>query len=150
MGLKYFELTEAILKSCFEVMNDLGIGFLESVYKNSLFVSLREKGLEIIIEKSFVIFFHEKKVGHYIADLIVNNTVVIELKCVENLLPEHQAQTINYLKASNLPIGLLVNFGKPKLQFKRLFHPLFNSFPSHPSYPVHPVPSLSSDPVGAE
>jgi len=119
-----FQITGMILKCCFEIMDELGCGFLESVYRNALFFSLQEKGLTAEVEKIFEVYFKKQKIGLYIADLVVENTVVIELKCVKCLLPEHQAQTINYLKASNIPIGLLINFGQGKLEYKRLYRPI--------------------------
>lgn len=117
------DLTEIILGTCFDVMNELGTGFLESVYKNALFIAIKEKGLEIEAEKSFEVKFRGRKVGLYIADLIVERSVIVELKCCDSLLGEHQAQLINYLKASGILVGLLVNFGKRKIEYKRLHHP---------------------------
>ena len=105
-------------------MNELGIGFLESVYKNALFFALREKGLFVETEKSFEVYFKRQKVGFYKADIVVENLVVVELKCCKSLLPEHQAQVIHYLAASNLPVGLLVNFNNKQLDYKRLHHPI--------------------------
>ncbi len=128
-----FALTSIILNSCFEVMNELGTGFLESVYKNALLVSLRDKGIPVETEKTFEIFFKQQRVGLYKADLIVDNQVVVELKTCKILLPENQAQIINYLKASDLPIGLLVNFGNKKLEYKRVHHPLI-----YPSFEMTP------------
>ena len=119
----YSELTENILGCCFDVMNELGSGFLESVYKNALFIAMTDKGLNVEAEKRFEVIFRDKKIGLYIADLIVEGTVIVELKCCEQIRPEHQAQVINYLKASEVPIGLLVNFGQRKLEYKRLYHP---------------------------
>ena len=104
--LPHFQLSSVILGSCFEVMNELGIGFLESVYKNALFFALREKGLFVETEKTFEIYFKKQKVGLYKADIVVANLIVVELKCCKILLPEHQAQVINYLVASNLSVGL--------------------------------------------
>ena len=121
--LLFQELTETILGCCFDVMNELGVGFLESVYKNAIFIALREKGLRVDVEKRFEVIFRGRKIGLYIADLIVEGNVIIELKCCESLLGEHQAQLINYLKVSNIPVGLLVNFGKRKVEYKRLHHP---------------------------
>lgn len=121
-------------------MNELGIGFLEQVYKNALHVALLEKGLKVEIEKTFEIFFKQHKVGVYKADLIVENSVIIELKCCKCLLPEHQAQVINYLKSSGVLIGLLVNFGIRRLEFKRLLHPsIYHPFDVENS--GHPVPN---------
>lgn len=117
-------------------MNELGIGFLESVYKNALFMAIKEKGLKIESEKKFEVIFREKKIGFYIADLIVEGVVIIELKCCDSLRGEHQAQLINYLKVSGILVGLLVNFGKRKVEYKRLHHP------DHPAVcdPAYPVP----------
>ena len=119
----YAELTEAILGSCFDVMNELGTGFLESVYKNALFIAIKEKGLKIEVEKRFEVIFRNRKIGLYVADLIVEEKEIIELKCCESLHGEHQAQLINYLKVSGILVGLLVNFGKRKVEYKRLHHP---------------------------
>jgi len=119
----YQELTETILGCCFDVMNELGVGFLESVYKNALLIALREKGLKVDVEKRFEVIFRERKIGLYIADLVVEEKVIIELKCCESLLGEHQAQLINYLKVSNILVGLLINFRKKRLEYKRVHHP---------------------------
>jgi GxxExxY protein len=121
--MDYSDVTETILGSCFEVMNELGAGFLELVYKKALVIALTEKKLNVESEKRFEVIFRGQKIGLYIADLIVEGTVIIELKCCDQLLPEHQAQLINYLKVSGVCVGLLVNFGKRKLEFKRLRHP---------------------------
>ena len=116
----YAELTEAILGSCFDVMNELGTGFLESEYKNALFIAIKEKGLKIEVEKRFEVIFRNRKIGLYVADLIVEEKVIIELKCCESLHGEHQAQLINYLKVSGILVGLLVNFGGDSLEWKRI------------------------------
>jgi GxxExxY protein len=118
--LPYSELTRAILGCCFDVMHELGPGFLEKVYKNALFIAMRQKGLEVEVEKSYEVIFRGKNIGRYQADLVVNQTVILELKCCEKLISEHQAQVFNYLKVSSLPVGLLVNFRKKKLEWKRL------------------------------
>jgi GxxExxY protein len=119
------ELTESILGCCFDVMNELGIGFLESVYKNALTIAMREKGLSVQVEKRFEVVFRDHKIGIYVADLIINGSVVVELKCCEQIHNEHQAQLINYLKVSGIAVGLLVNFGRRKLEYKRLHHPAY-------------------------
>jgi GxxExxY protein len=105
------------------VIKELGSGFLEKVYKNALFIAMKQKGLNVSVEQSFEIVFRNHKVGKYVADLIVKDLIVVEIKCCKVLIPENQAQVINYLKASGLPIGLLVNFGNQKLEYKRLHHP---------------------------
>jgi GxxExxY protein len=111
------ELTSTILGSCFDVMNELGIGFLESVYKNALYIAIKEKGLKIEAEKRFEVIFRKRKVGLYVADLIVEGAVIVELKCCDSLLGEHHAQLINYLKVSGILVGLLVNFGNRTCHF---------------------------------
>ena len=116
-------LTEFILKCCYDVANELGIGFLEAVYKNALIVALNDRPLKIETEKVFEVIFRTRRVGLYIADLVVDNAVIVEVKSCAALLPVHQAQLINYLTASSCPVGLLVNFGNKRLEIKRLCHP---------------------------
>lgn len=106
-------------------MQELGCGFLESVYKNALVIAQKQKGLKLNVERSFEVFFRHQKIGLYTAELVVEETVIVELKCCKCLLPEHQAQTINYLAAADLPVGLLINFGHRNLEYKRLHHPLY-------------------------
>lgn len=118
--LLHSELTGAILSCCFEVMRELGPGFFEKVYKHALLIAMRQKGLQVSPEQSFEVMFRGKMVGRYSADLVVGQTVIVELKCCESLIGEHQAQLFNYLKVSQLPIGLLVNFRHRKLEWKRL------------------------------
>ena len=133
--LPHYQLSSAILGSCFGVINEIGIGFLESVYKNALFFSLREKGLLVETEKSFEVYFRKQRIGYYKADIVVENLILVELKCCKSLLPEHQAQAINYLAASGLPVGLLVNFYNKQLDYKRLRHPSY--YPAAKGDPAH-------------
>src|SRR3990167_2140087 len=121
--LIHMDLTGKIIGCCIEVIRELGSGFLENVYKNALYIAMIEKGLHVLTEKTFEIDFRGHKIGRYNADLIVENLVIIELKCCKTLIPEHQAQLINYLKAADMEVGLLVNFGNQKLEYKRLQHP---------------------------
>lgn len=123
MALKYEELTHKIIGVCMEVCNELGHGFSEGVYHKSLIIALQDAGIAAKSEVRFDVRFRGNVVGHFVADLIVEDRVVVELKALERLASEHQAQVINYLKATGLVVGLLVNFGAPKLQFKRLEHP---------------------------
>ena len=118
--LPYFALTGEILGCCFEVMKELGPGFQEGVYKNALLIAMREQGLQVETEQTFEVIFRGRVIGRYRADLIVEKAVVVELKCCESLIREHQAQLFNYLKVSNLSVGLLVNFRRRKLEYKRL------------------------------
>ena len=119
----YEDLTEKIINACLEVMKELGAGYIESVYQNAVQLALIERGLRIIPQKQFSVFFHKKLVGNFFADLVVEEMIIVELKAVDTLLSDHQAQVINYLKASNLDVGLLVNFGKPHLEFRRRYRP---------------------------
>jgi len=137
--LPHASLTGNILNCCFEVMNELGCGFLESVYKNTLLLALQQRGLNVQTEKSFEVYFRGQKVGQYFADLVVEETVVIELKCCKSLLPEHQAQTINYLAAAKLPVGLLVNFGHRDLEYKRVHCPFYPATEGDPASAADPV-----------
>ena len=132
----HYELTKTILGSCFDVMNELGTGFLESVYKNALFIAIKEKGLTIEAEKRFEVIFRGRKVGLYVADLIVEGSVIVELKCCDSLQGDHQAQLINYLKVSGILVGLLVNFGNRKVEYKRLHHPDYHAA-CDPAHHVH-------------
>lgn len=116
--LLYAETTDLILKAFFKVYNTLGYGFLEKVYENALQQELMERKLFVEKQKSIEVFYNDLKVGQYYADLIVNNKVIIEIKAAEGLREEHEFQLINYLKATELEVGLLLNFGKQP-QFKR-------------------------------
>ncbi len=121
MSLQYEELTSNILAACFDVINELGAGFLESVYEKSLLIALQQKGIKAISQAPIEVSFREQKVGIYFADILVEDKVLIEIKAVERLSPEHKAQIINYLKATGIEVGLLVNFGNSKLEYRR-FH----------------------------
>ncbi len=114
------DITSAILEACFEVSNELGAGFVESVYEKALLIALREKGLKVVSQAPLAVMFRGHSVGEFVADLVVEDKVIVELKAVKALAPEHQAQVINYLNATGLDVGLLVNFGRPKLQYRRL------------------------------
>jgi len=120
MPLLYEDLTSQIMKACFEVINELGAGFLESVYHNALLFTIRQNGLKAESQVPTQVMFRGLVVGQFIADILVEDKVLIELKAVTTLLPEHQAQVINYLKATGIEVGLLVNFGNPKLEYRRL------------------------------
>ena len=118
--LPYFALTGKVLGCCFEVMKELGPGFQETIYKNALLIAMRELGLQVETEQTFEVIFRGRVIGRYRADLVVEKAVVVELKCCESLIREHQSQLFNYLRVSNLPLGLLVNFRRRKLEYKRL------------------------------
>ena len=112
-------LTEKILGAAFTVHNTLGAGFLERVYSNALAVELRAQGIGLQIELPLKIKYRDTIVGDYIADLIVEGRVLVELKACASLDPVHIAQILNYLRASGIHVGLLLNFGRPKLEYRR-------------------------------
>ena len=114
------DITEKILEAAFEVSKEIGSGFLESVYKNAMVIALRAKGLKVEIEKPISVMFRGQSVGQFYADLFVDGKIIVELKAVSALAPEHSAQIINYLKATGIEVGLLINFGRPKIEYKRL------------------------------
>jgi len=118
MSLKYKEITDIILKSFYEVYNELGDGFLESVYENALYIVLTGYGLTVERQKNISVIFRGNVIGDFKADLIVEGNIIVELKAVCALDPAHEAQLINYLKATNIEVGLLLNFGR-KPEFKR-------------------------------
>lgn len=101
-------------------MKELGPGFQEKVYKNALLIAMRQKGLSVEVERAYVVVFRGEIIGRYYADLVVEKTIIVELKCCESLIREHQAQLFNYLRVADVPIGLLVNFRNRKLEWKRL------------------------------
>ena len=118
---KYFhkELTDKIIKSFYDVYNELGFGFLENVYQNALYFELKNNQLKVEPQRPIEVYYKNQLVGNYKADLIVNETVILELKATEYLVEEHEFQLINYLKATNMEIGLLLNFGKkPEIRRK--------------------------------
>jgi GxxExxY protein len=118
MDFKHSELTEIIIKAFFNVYNSLGYGFLEKVYENSMMIELQSLGLNCEKQKPISVFYKSTQVGEYFADIIVEDKVILELKAAEGIIEEHEAQLLNYLKATEIEVGLLFNFGK-KPQFKR-------------------------------
>ncbi len=119
---KFDALTEQVLGAMFEVSNTLGAGFLEKVYERALVAELKLRGIRVRTQVSFAISYKGHSVGEYFADLIVEDVLVVELKCVERLGSEHMAQCLNYLRASGRTVCLLVNFQKPKVEWKRIVH----------------------------
>ena len=115
-------LSEKVLGAVFEVSNTLGAGFLEKVYQGALLTELRLRGIRATAEVSFAVTYKGHCVGEYFADILVEGVLVIELKCVERLANEHTAQCLNYLRASGRTVCLLVNFQKPKVEWKRIVH----------------------------
>ena len=118
MALKHSEVTDKILKAAYEVYNTLGYGFFEKVYENALVVECRNLGLSAVQQQPISVIYKEIPVGDYVADVIVENKVIVELKAVSHLDKIHEVQLVNYLKATKLEVGLLINFG-PQMKFTR-------------------------------
>ena len=115
---KHDELTHEIIKVFYAVYNELGYGFMESVYKKCMRIALTEAGSNVETEKPIPVYFHQHLVGVFKADLIVNNLVLVELKVSEALHRDHDAQTLHYLRATDIEVALLMNFG-PNARFRR-------------------------------
>lgn len=114
------QITEKIIGCAYTVSNTLGYGFLEKVYENALVHELKKAGLRVEQQKAIKVYYDNIIVGEYIVDLLVEGTVLIELKAVNQLVEVHTAQCLNYLKAVKLPLCLPINFGKPRIEIKRL------------------------------
>jgi len=112
------EITEKIIKAFFKVYNTLGYGFLEKVYENALVIELQKMGFNISQQHNIKVYYDMKMVGDYYTDVIVDDSIIIELKAAETLKKEHKTQLINYLKATDKEVGLLLNFGRTP-EFKR-------------------------------
>jgi GxxExxY protein len=116
---KYKDLTDKIIQAFYCVYNELGYGFLENVYQNALSFELVSRGFKVEEQKAIDVYYRAKLVGKYRADLVVNDLVILELKAIDCLVMEHELQLINYLKATDKEVGLLLNFGmKPEIRRK--------------------------------
>jgi GxxExxY protein len=118
-GLKHEELTGRIIKVFYDVYNELGFGFAESVYKKAMALALPQAGMRVAVKMPITVLFRGVSVGEFEPDLTVETSVILELKSVRALDPAHEAQLLNYLRATDIEVGLLLNFG-PKPQMKRL------------------------------
>lgn len=117
--MEHKDLTEKIISCAYRVYNKMGAGFLESVYEKCLIIELRKLRLLTEIQKAINVFYEGELVGDFIADIIVNNTVILELKAVKQLAKAHEVQLVNYLVATGNPVGLLINFGEDKVEVRR-------------------------------
>ncbi|MHC4118245.1 MAG: GxxExxY protein [Planctomycetota bacterium] len=113
-------LTEKVIRCAFTVSNSLGCGFLEKVYENALVHELREAGLQARQQHAITVYYDGLAIGEYVADLLVEGVLLLELKAVKDLDDIHLAQCLNYLKATNLRLCLLINFAKPKVEIRRI------------------------------
>ena len=122
-GAKFGDVTGEVIKAFYTVYNALGYGFLEKVYENAMVIEIRRLGLDVVAQASIDVYYGGAQVGQYNADLLVNDQVLVELVAARVLLPEHEAQLLNYLKATPYEVGLLLNFGpKPEIVRKVYDH----------------------------
>ncbi|MFU8858055.1 MAG: GxxExxY protein [Deferrisomatales bacterium] len=117
--MAFREVTETIIGCAYRVYNAMGHGFLESVYEKCLLIELRSFGLQVENQKSITVRYQGEVVGEFVADLLVEGSVIVELKAVRKLSPVHEAQLVNYLVATEKPVGLLVNFGETRVEVRR-------------------------------
>lgn len=117
--MQYKELTERIIGCAYRVYNQMGFGFLESVYEKCLLIELQKAGIAAESQKQISVYYDDRPVGEFVADIIVDDQVIVELKSVQNLATVHEVQLVNYLTATRKDIGLLLNFGPNKVEVKR-------------------------------
>ena len=116
---KYKELTDRIIRIFYKVYNKLGYGFLEKVYENAMKIELEKEGISSVCQSPIKVFYEGAIVGEYCTDILVDNRVIVEIKATRHLVEENEAQLLNYLKATNIEVGLLFNFGvKPEVKRK--------------------------------
>ncbi|MEO8087332.1 MAG: GxxExxY protein [Bacteroidota bacterium] len=131
---KHSEITGKIIQAFYKVYNTLGYGFLEKVYENAMFVELTEMNFKVIRQSPIKVFYKMNEVGIYYADLLVEDAVIIELKSADSLCEAHEAQLINYLKATEMEVGLLLNFGKSPEFKKKAFSNNFKITSNHKNH----------------
>jgi GxxExxY protein len=119
--LKHSELSKKIIAAAYAVHKELGYGFVEKVYKNALAIELQDAGIKCSVEVPLKVLYHEKTVGSYVADMIIDDKIIVEVKAVSAVAPIHEVQLVNYLKATGLQIGLLINFNQTVEVKRRVF-----------------------------
>ncbi|MCR4319283.1 MAG: GxxExxY protein [Candidatus Brocadiaceae bacterium] len=117
--MEYKNVTETIIGCAYRVYNKMGFGFLESVYEKCLLIELLKAGLDAESQKPITVYYDDEIVGEFVADIIVNDTIILELKSVRRVVKAHEVQLVNYLVATGKPIGLILNFGESKVEVKR-------------------------------
>lgn len=117
--MKYEELTEKIIGCAYKVYNQMGFGFLESVYEKCMLIELRKAGLSAEAQMSIRVFYDGENVGEFVADIVVETVVILELKSVRRIVQAHEVQMVNYLTATRKEVGLILNFGPEKVEIKR-------------------------------
>ncbi len=118
-------LSEKVIGCCYTISNALGSGFLEKVYQNALAHELKKLGLKVEIQKPLYVIYDSVVVGEYFADLLIEDVLIIELKACDGFNEVHKAQCLNYLNSTRLPLCLLINFGRPRVEIKRVFQSQF-------------------------
>jgi GxxExxY protein len=116
--MKHKDLTDKIIQAFYKVYNNLRYGFLEKVYENAMMIELKKGNLSVISQSPIRVYYDEKLIGEYYADLLIDDKVIVEIKAAKSLALEHEAQLLNYLKATNVEVGLLLNFG-PQPEIRR-------------------------------
>ena len=117
--MEYKELTEKIIGCAYHVYNTMGFGFLESVYEKCLLIEIRKTGLKAESQKAITVYYKGEIVGEFVVDIVVEDTIILELKSVRQIIKAHEIQLVNYLVATGKPLGLLINFGGNKVEIKR-------------------------------
>lgn len=117
----YDDITGKIIGAFYETYNAMGPGFLEKVYENALLIELKQKGLEAVVQYPIKVHYKNQCVGDYVADILVEDIIICEIKAARKLLPEHEAQLLNYLKATHMKVGLLLNYGPKRQVMRRVY-----------------------------
>jgi len=117
--MQFGELTEKVIGCAYKVYNRMGYGFLESVYEKCMLIELKKTGLSAVSQKSIIVFYDSEVVGEFKADIIVEDTIILELKSVRRVIRAHEVQMVNYLVATKKPVGLIINFAELKVEIKR-------------------------------
>ena len=124
--MEHENITETIIGCAYKVYNQMGFGFLESVYEKCILIEMRAAGLSVEAQKSISVQYQDEIVGDFIADLVIENKIVVELKAIEQLTKAHEIQLVNYLVATGISVGLLINFGRTQVEVKRKVRELTN------------------------
>ncbi len=117
--MEYKDLTETIIGCAYRVYNRMGFGFLEGVYERCMLIELRKAGLSAESQKAITVYYENEIVGEFVPDIIVDDTIILELKSVRRIIKAHEVQVVNYLVATGKPVGLILNFGEMKVEIKR-------------------------------
>ena len=145
MNMIQGSLTNVIINAFYEVYNKLGYGFLEKVYRNALYFELKDRGLKCELEKRIIVNYKYYEVGDYYADIVVEDSIILELKSIENLGPAQEAQLINYLRSTNIEVGLLLNFG-PKAEFRRkIMSNIYKDYKKYADNKTEPENEIEND-----